>query len=178
VIVSLKWNILILKICLAVGKNQNSQFDVRFSGIEENPNRGNDYKELIINFYLLNNGRGIATYPYVSVKVNSPFFLSDNVAFGKCGLPVLLTGGWLSNSDTYKIFGGNINNVIHPGTSLFVSEIRGVISLIKDADSNIEYKICAENMQMIEDQKVIAAEDIHKYINLGPLNMAESSLIW
>jgi len=130
----------------------------------------NGPREIIYNcaaiIGLENRGRGIAKYPYISVKVKKPYSIDHNGLYGSghTGLPPLLR----KPKENIYIFGGTSNNVIHPNTRLDITQVLIRINKTLLADNIpsifIEAEITAEGSKMIEEKQKISGEDISSFI--------------
>lgn len=109
-----------------------------------------------------NTGRGIARYPFLSIKVNNPYFIcpygiDGNGNFGLDTLP----GPLLNNERKY---GASGNFVLHSGITLDVTCIRVEInrnsSLIQVDPIVIEYIIAAEGIDLVKGQRVISGTEL------------------
>lgn len=119
-----------------------------------------EWRECKVIIGIINDGRGIAKYPYISLKIYPPYELSHYGLDGNrnVGLPRLLTG---MNDGVIK-YGGNVNNIIHTGMILEITYVS--IKVYKNnldiKDLIIEYEICAENTKIKKDTKVLCGQDI------------------
>jgi len=123
--------------------------------------RGHKYQGKVI-IGIENNGRGIAKYPQLSLRIDSPYNISPHEldGNGNSGLPKIIIKS-IRNSQP-KSYVADSNIVIHPQTSLDVTaidvEITDTIQTIDDVVIN--YEITAENMQQIKGESTIKGNEI------------------
>lgn len=113
---------------------------------------------------LRNTGRYIAKFPYLAVKINQPFVISEYHldGNGKPGLPLLLQ---YSQTDQSQSFGGSASIVVYPDSELDVTEIRfenRYSTKSEDAipDLVVYYSICCEGIQMQKGETRILGSQI------------------
>jgi len=109
-----------------------------------------------------NDGRGTAKYPYISLKVNSPYEIDRCGLDGNSntGLPRIYQG---FGAEGY-VFGADVNVVIHPGQRLEVTRItfdRKVDTSLSD-DLEIRWAISAEDFGLVEDSTIIRCSDLEE----------------
>jgi hypothetical protein len=107
-----------------------------------------------------NSGRGIAKYPYLSLKVNKPykisgFGLNGN---GRTGLPQLVK----TPRDRKLRFGGNADIVIHPSSILDITriEVRVHEENMNLVDAHIESEISAEDFRILKETIIVKGTEI------------------
>jgi hypothetical protein len=107
-----------------------------------------------------NTGRGIAKYPYLSLKVNSPYKISDSGLDGNFGTGLQKLVG--THTDDKLRFGAHADRVIHPNSVLEVTRIRNKFheSNLKLEDIIIEAEITAEDIRMESDIKIVKGKEI------------------
>lgn len=109
-----------------------------------------------------NTGRGIAKFPFLSIKVNNPYFISPHGidGNGNFGLDIL-SGPLLSNERKY---GASGNFVLHSGITQEVTCIRVEInkhsSLLQTDAVVIDFTIAAEGIELVNGQKVFTGFDL------------------
>lgn len=102
-----------------------------------------------ILFTLVNSGRGLAKAPYLSITVPPPFSWCSFGVDGNCneGLPRLRHSQF-----GRLIYGGSLQQVIHPATELEVARIwndhRPTPSQIPTGEITIEYGVAADGMAL------------------------------
>ncbi len=110
---------------------------------------------------IANEGKAIAKYPYLSIKVHEPFAVSREGLFGnrRDGLRKLR---WGHPREPHR-WVGEANDVVHPETYLEVAKIKGEI---RDLDGReydplvIDYEIIAEDAEFTSGQKELPIEEI------------------
>jgi hypothetical protein len=113
--------------------------------------------ELIVG--LKNNGKAIAKYPYLSMKVSEPYVINSLDGNGHDGLKRLFRRNPLDRTS----WGAGVETVIHPGTILEITRI--VPPLTHTAshpgkDVVIEYETCAEGAEMLTDTETLRYSDL------------------
>ena len=106
-----------------------------------------------------NSGRGTARAPYLAVKAEPPFEVSELGVdgFGHAGLPRLA-----SRDRSYAKYGGMADTVIHPNTS------REVLTLVGDYDCSasvgidlsVPYELTAEGAELMRGELLIRSDEI------------------
>ena len=110
-----------------------------------------------------NNGRGSAKSPFLSVKVNDPYKISEYGIDGNghFGLSKLFS----SYSAEEQRYGSTESFVIHPGIIFDITVIKVEIDIQKlpfYPNVVIDYKIAAEGIQVIEGQQIYKVDDLFK----------------
>lgn len=109
---------------------------------------------------VLNQGRGIAKYPYLDLNINPPLYSISSYGIDgnyNHGLPKIRG----IDSKDHK-FGGNANIVIHPGQILGITKIDIEIheNTIPNDDIVIEANLMAEGIEPTSDKKTISMKKI------------------
>jgi hypothetical protein len=107
-----------------------------------------------------NSGRGSATAPFLSLRIEPPYRLSQYGLDGnqRHGLPRLVSG-----RNTAEVqFGGMADVVIHPG---ILHEVTGIDGYLRSAQENIddlviEYSVAAEDIRMHSDVLRVSGADL------------------
>ena len=114
---------------------------------------------------ITNNGRGIAKYPFLSLRLPERYrFLQfsphEPHSFG---LPLL--EHWSADVRKPK-FCGNAHQVIHPGVTRDVTRIEASMDEYSTdiSDLEVEYELGAEDMMMTKDNYVIKASEIKAFL--------------
>lgn len=128
-------------------------------------------KKMGVDIYIgiQNKGRGSAIAPYLELKLFPPYsidFLSGVDGNGNFGLPRLPSIN--RRSEFYK-FGSTTNYIIHPGVCLDVFKINFLIDYETQTyhdikDLNIEYKIAAAGIRIVEGRSKKSQADFMEVI--------------
>jgi len=107
-----------------------------------------------------NSGRGSARAPFFAFTCNPPYYehMGGIDEYGNFGLPKLLR----SRGTNEIMYGGSSKYVIHPGTMIDVTTI---LAHIDEGETNvpdleISFKIGAEEMRLVKDEKGIPGKDL------------------
>ncbi len=104
-----------------------------------------------------NTGRGSAKSPYLAFVLPKPFVVSQYGVDGNGAEGLKRLSG--HGSKPWIEYGGNAQDVIHPGVVLEVAKLfLGMFGLIPDPpkeDISIKYRIAAEDMLLVEGVKFI-----------------------
>jgi hypothetical protein len=110
-----------------------------------------------------NKGRGTAKYPFLAVKVHHPYNVDSYGIDGNrnFGLSELTKS---AGSEETR-YGASTEVVIHPGIIHDVTSVKVKIDLANQKESQvpdlvIDYKIAAEGIIPVEDQKIISGAEI------------------
>lgn len=107
-----------------------------------------------------NDGKALAKYPYLSIKVHEPFAVSrDGLHRGHDGLKKLR---WNHPKEPHR-YAGNADDVIHPESYLEVAMIRGEIRDLENRQYDhvvIDYEIMAEDAELVSGQEMLAIDEI------------------
>ena len=136
-------------------KRPKLKLHTSFSELKLTKGRQEEYVDFELIIGLENVGRGVAKYPYLSIKVQEPYAVSTYGLDGNEheGLRRLPKGRhidptrWVAGAET----------VIHPGGILEVTKVRPPVNYPHShvgKDLVIEYEICAEDAETVSDTKV------------------------
>lgn len=113
-----------------------------------------------------NSGRGTARAPYMAVKAEPPFKVSQYGVdgFGRDGLLRLA-----SHDPSYVKFGGMADTVIHPNTSLEVLTLVGDYdcSASPGIDLSVPYELTAEGVELMREELLIRSDEIIEALERG-----------
>jgi hypothetical protein len=119
---------------------------------------------------ITNSGRGSARSPYLSVSVHPPYRVSEYGVDGNrhFGLKQLV----VSESSNEIGYGANSDTVIHSGMTYDVTAIESEVNIRLSPsvidDLIIDYKIAAEEVNIIVGCKTINRREIWDFINSLP----------
>lgn len=109
---------------------------------------------------LKNEGKAMAKYPYLSIKVNDPFKVSrDGLHKGQDGLTKLR---WDRPEEPHR-YSGKVDDVVHPESYLEVAKIIGEIQDIENRPCEyvaIDYEMMAEDAEFVSGQERIFLDEI------------------
>jgi hypothetical protein len=123
-------------------------------------NRGK-FQDFMIVLGIENRGRGSAKSPFIDIKVQNPYRLSNYGVDGNGTFGLPLVAG--ENNILHQRFGSSQNNVIHPGVVLDVTSINFELDLSQLSNVSqlvINYQIAAEGINLISGQEVINVSEI------------------
>lgn len=113
-------------------------------------------------FYIINNGRGSAFGPYLSVTINDPYHICQYGVDGNGheGLPRLAT-----RSRGTTPFGSSMSMAIHPGMKLDVFAVRqNILSTANNTpDILVNYSIAADGLGIVSDVLKVRGSDIVRH---------------
>lgn len=147
-------------------KKPKLSLDIRLADVKK---FGDNYRlDLIVS--ITNAGRGIAKYPFLSLKLLKPYCVSEHGIDGNWnyGLPLLP-----DSSMQDPKFCGSANDVIHQSITLGITQIRAEIprEIQEDAyvsgtikDFKAEYELGAEDIMTTKGTCIIRADEIKKYL--------------
>jgi len=102
------------------------------------------YNRIQCTVTLVNNGNGIAKYPYLALKMNSPFYMSD---LGINGNGATGLRRVVNNKSYMANYSGGADIVIYPKSELDVDNIWGqILDGAEPPDLVIEYLIGADGV--------------------------------
>lgn len=119
---------------------------------------------LMLTVSILNRGRAVAKYPFLSLSLPYPYYVWEYGIDGNRNHGLRL----LPDSDNRNPkFGGSADQVIHQDTSLGITKIRAEIR-IQDlgsiSDFSAKYKLGAEDVKTVEDTYLIKGEKIKEFL--------------
>lgn len=138
-------------------RRKRPSLKIEYKNLRKSLVRGVAFRfEFVIS--VLNEGKSIAKFPYLALKVSSPF---ERETFGIDGNGFT---GLKRNRDnlSYKFnYTGGSDIVIHPQMTLDVDKFRGEIDKLNSpSDIKIEYLLMADGMDPIEDEFTISKEEL------------------
>jgi len=128
---------------------------------------GSNPDNLKFTLGIKNTGKGIAKFPFPSIKVNHPYriYTYGLDGNGHHGLPFVIQDG---ESNQKKNFGGSFNNVIYPKTNYAVTAISLKEPLTPSIgaipDLQLDYLLACEGMEPIQGQISISSKEIIKQL--------------
>jgi len=119
--------------------------------------------DLIIYISVVNNGRGSAIAPFLSVRVNNPYHIYSYGVDGNrhFGLPELNR----SRGSQYVPYGSSSDFYIHPGISIDVTAIKASIinvepNLSQVKDLTIKYVLAADGVSTKEGEEIVSRDEL------------------
>lgn len=92
-----------------------------------------------------NSGRGIAKFPFLRIRSNSPYGVAHGGLDGsrRFGLPAIVQS---AHDSDWHVFAGGNDHVVHPGCHLDVTLVRGKVTEYVEnlEDMIVEYQLAAE----------------------------------
>jgi len=152
------------------GRRKKPKLEI-FTKIKQGVSIGNN-PECKVIICIRNTGKGLAKFPYLSLKIKYPYAISDYGLTGNYGhgLPRL------PHSDQREkvIFGGDSNSVVHVNSELEVTIIKFYINKEKKEfreggvlkDLEFDYEIAAEEISSEKGTYKIKKEEFLKIFNL------------
>ena len=123
--------------------------------------------DLLIYLSMVNEGRGSAKAPFLSLNVVEPYSVNSWGLDGNrnFGLPTLKS----SRANTSRVYGASSDFVIHPDTSLDVTVVSARVIEPEDGgreipELKIHYKLAAEDAATVNDTLTLSPEDLAEEI--------------